>query len=204
VQFSFLVAGAFATTILLPLLLQQSLGLGVFETGLFMVPGGLTIAIGSIIAGKLYPRLGARALMISGAVIIAAGWWILSTIDQTTPVLVVLATYIFICAGQAIAWTPIYTLSLGSLPDELHAHGSAALNTIQQLIGAAGLAILVGILTANTISTDPAAIALGAQAAFTAGGVIALAGLAASLFTPSRSRQMTQHNAAQLVETRHN
>jgi DHA2 family lincomycin resistance protein-like MFS transporter len=83
-------------------------------------------------------------------------------------------------------------IALGSLPDDLHAHGSAALNTVQQLVGAAGLAVRVGIFTANSTETGPDATAIGAQAAFTAGGVIALAGLVTSLFVPSRSRQINQ------------
>ncbi|SDQ53576.1 DHA2 family efflux MFS transporter permease subunit [Microbacterium sp. cf332] len=195
IQFGFIVAGAFSLSVLLPLVLQEALDLGVFETGLFMVPGGLTIVLGSVIAGKLYPRVGARPLMITGAVIVAAGWWFMSTVDQGTPVGVVLATFIIICAGQALAWTPIFTLALGSLPEELHAHGSAALNTTQQLVGAVGLAVLVGIFTAASSGTGPEATVIGAQTAFTAGGIIALGGLIASLFVPSRSNQRMQESA---------
>ena len=194
IQFAFLVAGAFSTSVILPLVYQQALGLGVFATGLLMAPGGLMIVLGSVIAGKLYHRLGARTLMITGATIIACGWWFLTTIDHTSSKWVLLATFVLICAGQSLAWTPIFTLSLGSLPDELHAHGSAALTTIQQLLGAAGLAILVGVFAVNTTGSGPSAIADGAQAAFTAGGIIAVAGLVASLFVPSRRQQ--QHTTA--------
>jgi len=189
IQFGFLVVGAFSTSVLLPLVLQESLGLGVLETGLFMAPGGATIVIVSIIVGRFYPRVGARTLMVAGAVVVAAGWWALTAFDETTPVGAVLATYLVICAGQALAWVPIFTLSLGSLPDELHAHGSAALNTVQQLFGAAGLAVLVGVFTINTPGRDPAAIAAGGQAAFAAGGIVALVVIVAALFAPSRARQ---------------
>jgi DHA2 family lincomycin resistance protein-like MFS transporter len=189
VQFGFLVAGGFSLTVLLPLVLQESLGLGVFETGLFMAPGGVVIVVVSLIAGKLYDRVGARTLMLSGALVIAAGWWFMSTLDQTTSVPVMLVTYLLICAGQALCWTPIFTLSLGALPDELHAHGSAALNTIQQLVGAAGIAILVGVFAMNSTGSEPASVAVGAQAAFTAGAVIAMAGILAAIFVPSPSRE---------------
>lgn len=189
VQFGLLVVGAFSTSVLLPLVLQESLGLGVFETGLFMAPGGATIVVVSLIAGRLYQSVGARNLMVTGAVVVAAGWWTLSTIDQTTSVGVVLATYLLICAGQALAWTPIFTLALGSLPDELHAHGTAALNTVQQLFGAAGLAVLVAVYTVNAPGADPASVAVGGQAAFAAGGAVAVLVIIAALFAPSRARQ---------------
>ncbi|WP_167133606.1 DHA2 family efflux MFS transporter permease subunit [Arthrobacter sedimenti] len=188
VQFGFLVAGAFSLSVLLPLVLQESFELGVFETGLFMAPGGVMIVVVSVFAGKVYDRMGARTLVVSGAVVIAAGWWFMSTVDQAVPVWVVLVTFLVICAGQALSWTPIYTLALGSLPDELHAHGSAALNTVQQLVGAAGLAVLVGIFTIHAKGSDPTSVIVGAQAAFAAGGVIAAAGIVAAIFLPSRAR----------------
>ncbi|WP_164206936.1 DHA2 family efflux MFS transporter permease subunit [[Micrococcus luteus] ATCC 49442] len=187
-QFVFLVSNSFGLAVLLPLVLQNALGLGVFETGLFMAPGGIVIILTSLLVGKLYNRLGARALMLSGAVIVVAGWAAMRTFDQTTPVWVVLATFLILTIGQCLSWVALFTLALDSLPDDLHAHGSAALNTMHQLAGAAGLAILVSVFTLNSPGDTPAAVAAGGQAAFTAGAVIALCSLIVSFFAPRRQR----------------
>jgi DHA2 family lincomycin resistance protein-like MFS transporter len=189
VAFVFLVLGAFALVTVLPLFLQESLGLGSLETGLLMAPGGATIGIVSLIVGRHYDRAGARGLAIPGIVVVSAGWWFMTTFDQDTSAWVVLATYVVVCAGQAFAWVAIFTMSLGSLPSTLTAHGSAALNTVQQLAGAAGLAVLIAVLSAYAGGTDAAAIARGARAAFTVGAVIALVALGTTFFLPRHRAQ---------------
>lgn len=184
ITFVFLVLGAFALVTVLPLFMQESLGLGSLETGLLMAPGGATIGIVSLIVGRHYDRAGARGLAIPGIAVVSAGWWFMTTFDQNTSVWVVLATYVIVCAGQAFAWVAIFTMSLGSLPSALTAHGSAALNTVQQLAGAAGLAVLIAVLSAYAGGTDAAAVARGARAAFTVGAVIALVALVTTFFLP--------------------
>ncbi|WP_114558426.1 DHA2 family efflux MFS transporter permease subunit [Desertihabitans aurantiacus] len=184
IAFTFLVMGAFALSTLLPLVLQESMGLGSLETGVLMAPGGATIAIVSVVVGRHYDRIGARGLVIPGVLVVSAGWWFMSTFTQQTSVWVVLATFVVICAGQAFAWVAIFTMSLGALPSALAPHGSAALNTVQQLGGAAGLAVLIAILSAYAGGTDAAAIAHGARAAFTVGAIIALVALATTFFLP--------------------
>jgi DHA2 family lincomycin resistance protein-like MFS transporter len=188
IAFVFLVMGAFSLATLLPLVLQESLGLGSLETGLLMVPGGATIAIVSVLVGRYYDRVGARWLAIPGVVVVTAGWRFMTTFTEDTSMWLVLASYVFICAGQAFAWVAIFTMSLGSLPGALVSHGSAALNTIQQLGGAAGLAVLIAVLSSNAGGTDAAAIADGARAAFTVGAIIAGVALVAVFFLPRYAR----------------
>ncbi|MBV1781039.1 DHA2 family efflux MFS transporter permease subunit [Paeniglutamicibacter sp. ABSL32-1] len=188
IVFAFLVMGAFTLPTLLPLILQESLGLGSLETGLLMVPGGVTIGLVSVLVGRYYDRIGARGLAIPGVVVVGAGWWFMTTFTEDTSMWVVLAAYVLICAGQAFAWVAVFTMSLGSLPSALVSHGSAALNTIQQLGGAAGLAVLIAVLSSIAGGTDAASIANGARAAFTVGAVIAGIALIAALFLPRHAR----------------
>jgi DHA2 family lincomycin resistance protein-like MFS transporter len=101
---------------------------------------------------------------------------------------VVPAAYVLICAGQAFARVAIFTMALGSLPSALAPHGSAAISTIRQLGGAAGLAVLIAVLSSNAGGTDAASVAGGARAAFTLGAVIAVVALLASMFL-SRNRR---------------
>jgi DHA2 family lincomycin resistance protein-like MFS transporter len=188
ILFVFLVVGAFSLSTLLPLMMQESLGLGSLETGLLMVPGGATIGIVSVLVGRYYDRVGARGLAIPGAIAVCAGWSFMATFTEDTSMWIVLATYVVICTGQACAWVAIFTMSLGSLPGDLVSHGSAALNTIQQLAGAAGLAVLVAVLSSTAGGIDAASIAEGTRAAFTVGTVIAGVALVAAFFLPRHAR----------------
>jgi DHA2 family lincomycin resistance protein-like MFS transporter len=137
---------------LMPVMLQTSYGLTPLQTGLFMLPGGLTITVISMVVGRFYDRVGARPLMIIGAVIDAVGLYFLSTLAPGTPIPVLLATYMFIIVGQAFLWTPTFAASLGALNKHLLPHGSAIMNTIQQLTGAAGIAIAFSIMTSASAS----------------------------------------------------
>jgi DHA2 family lincomycin resistance protein-like MFS transporter len=78
-------------------------------------------------------------------------------------------------AGLGLMMTPLFTESLGVLPDHLYSHGSAILSTLQQVAGALGTAVFVSVATLG--SADGAAAgpdASGLRAAFVVAGVVGL------------------------------
>nr|WP_276612172.1 DHA2 family efflux MFS transporter permease subunit [Kineococcus vitellinus] len=189
----FLVTTAFGVGVVLPLVLQDVLGLGAFATGLLLVPGGAAIAVVSAIVGRLYEGTGPRTLVVIGALVDVAALWFMSTATPDRPVAVILLTHLAICTGQAFMWTALFTLALASLPEDLYGHGSAALNTLQQLGGAIGVAVLITVLTITSDATDATASSAGTslagvQGVFTAAAVIAAAAVVGALFLPGRSR----------------
>jgi DHA2 family lincomycin resistance protein-like MFS transporter len=196
------VTAGYGTMTLMPVVLQTSYGLTAVQAGLFMAPGGFTIAIVSAIVGRLYDRIGPRQLVMAGALFDAAGHWYLSTLAPGTPVWLLLVPYLVLIVGQALMWTPLFAASLGALNAHLVPHGSAILNTLLQLSGAAGIAIMFSIMgTAGARyvaggEAVGAAMAHGAQQAFLVGCALALAAFAAALFLP---RQVVANGAAVAV-----
>ena len=184
----FLVSTAFGVGVVLPLVLQDVLGLGVFETGLLLVPGGAAIAIVSAVVGRLYEKTGPRTLVIIGALIDVAGLGFMSTVTPDRPVAVILLTHLTICTGQAFMWTALFTLALSPLPEDLYGHGSAALNTLQQLGGAIGVAVLITVLTITSDASDPAASSGGSSLSGVQGAFTAAAAVIGALFLPGRAR----------------
>lgn len=186
----FFMTAATGMMTLMPVILQASYGLTPLQTGLFMLPGGLTITVISVVVGRVYDRLGARPLMVAGAVFDGAGLWFLSTHAPGTPVWLLLATYMFIIVGQAFLWTPTYAASLGALNKHLLPHGSAIMNTIQQLSGAAGIAIAFSVMTATSatlVSGGEAvgpAMAKGAQHSHLVAFGMVVLGLVVALMMP--------------------
>ena len=183
---------AFGMSTLLPVVLQTSYGLNTLQAGLFMAPGGVTIAIVSTVVGRYYDRIGPRPLMITGAIIDAAALWFLSTLGLGTPIWLLLVTFIAIIVGQAFMWTPVYAASLSALNKHLLPHGSAIISTIQQLAGAAGIAIMFSVsamASARYVAGGEAsglALAYGAQQAFFVGSLFVLAALVVALFVPRK------------------
>ncbi|WP_404320210.1 MDR family MFS transporter [Arthrobacter luteolus] len=176
----------FGCLIVLPLYLQNVLGLSALNTGLLLLPGGVVMAILSPIVGRLYDRVGPRPLVVPGALVLSTALWGMTLLDQDTPVALVIALHCLLNAGLGFIFTPLFTSSLGSLHRSLYSHGSAILNTLQQLAGAAGTAVFITLMTTGTASAlsegaaaVPAA-AAGVHTAFFWGAVVSLGALAVS------------------------
>jgi DHA2 family lincomycin resistance protein-like MFS transporter len=177
----------FGTLIVLPIFLQNVLGLGSLETGLLLLPGGAVMGVLSTFVGRLFDRFGPRPLVVPGAVAVSAALWLLTTLHPGTPAGMVVVVHTLLSAGLAFMFTPLFTSALGSLRAELYGHGSAIVGTVQQLAGAAGTALFVTVL--STTSADRLAggapvldaTADGVRNAFVWGGIISLLALALSL-----------------------
>lgn len=176
----------FGCLIVLPLYLQTVLGLTTLNTGLLLLPGGAVMAILSPIVGGLFDKFGPRPLVIPGAVVLSGALWGMTTLDQNSPVAVVILLHCLLNTGLGFIFTPLFTSALGSLQKSLYSHGSAIINTLQQLAGAAGTAVFITLMTTGTaaavndgMAAVPAA-AAGVHTAFFWGAVISLAAVAAS------------------------
>lgn len=114
----------------------------------------------------------------------------LSTIGTTTPIGLVITTHLLLSAGTATMITPLMTTALGSVTPVQYAHGSAIVNTRQQVSGAAGIALFITLYSVGATATSiggPTAPAGGVQAAFLVGALISCAAipLAALLRKPA-------------------
>ncbi|MGV2686231.1 hypothetical protein GNF82_18165 [Clostridium perfringens] len=96
--------------------------------------------------------------------------------------------------GLSMVWMPSQANGLNQLPPSLYPHGSAIMNTVQQVAGAIGIAVAVSIMsvgmssflkqTADQAVPANAALALteGIQHVFDIAVIVAIAGFIFSLF----------------------
>ncbi|WP_150955389.1 MDR family MFS transporter [Microbacterium testaceum] len=185
----------FGVLILLPLYLQNVLGLGTLPTGLMLLPGGLVMGLMAPVVGNLFDRFGARPLVLPGAVVASLALWGFATLSTSTPIGLVIAVHCVLSLGLAFMFTPLMTSALGSLPRALYPHGSAIVSTVQQLAGAAGTAVFVTLMTvgaatavANEGASTVDATASGIHTAFFVAACLSLAVivLAAFVRTPKQ------------------
>ncbi|MGV8853726.1 MAG: MDR family MFS transporter [Devosia sp.] len=178
----------FGTVILLPIYTQNVLGLDTLQTGLLLLPGGLLMGLLAPTVGRLYDRIGPTKLLVPGTALVSVVLWALTRVDQHTSVWAILAGHIVISVGLALVFTPLFTAALGSVKQEFYSHGSAILGSIQQVAGAAGIALFVALMTIRTASLtadglEPvSALAGGIQLAFLVGAVISLFAIVAAFF----------------------
>lgn len=178
----------FGTLVLLPIYLQQVLGLSTLETGLMLLPGGVLMGVIAPVVGSLFDRFGPRPLVIPGMIVAAAALWGMTTFGVATPVWWIITVHLALNLGLGFVFTPLLTSALGSLPRPLYPHGSAIVGTVQQLAGAAGTALFVTVMSLGLASGVERggdvveATASGIHTAFLAGACIALAAVVLACF----------------------
>lgn len=183
-----LIAIAFATmlgsVLILPIYFQDGVGLSVLETGLLLLGGGLAQAVAAPLFGRLYDKIGARPIVIPAAFLVLAGMIALATIGGSTPVGLVVLYYVVFSIGLAGILSSMMTSSMAALQPQLIGHGSAIVNTLQQLGGAIGTAAMAAALTiggANAASAADAVLS-GTTAAFVFGAVLGAIAVVVSFF----------------------
>jgi DHA2 family lincomycin resistance protein-like MFS transporter len=167
------------TVVVLPLYMTVSLQLEVLTVGLVLLPGGLAQAVLAPFIGNLFDRFGPRPLVVPGMALMALGFWLqFILLDQNATVGMVITFNVLFSIGMAAVMTPLMASALGSLPRDLHADGSAILNTLQQLAAAIGTALFIALLSlgtaaaASTGAAPAAAMAAGLDWPFAVGGVL--------------------------------
>ncbi|MES2867900.1 MAG: DHA2 family efflux MFS transporter permease subunit, partial [Actinomycetota bacterium] len=132
----------FGTLTLLPQYLQNVAGLDALQSGLILLPGSILMGLLGPIMGRIYDARGTRTLLIPGTIMVSAALFFYSTVGEHTQWWMLVISQTFMSVGLAMSFTPLFSASLGSLQRHLYSHGSAVLNTIQQVAGAAGVAVL--------------------------------------------------------------
>lgn len=183
-----MMAAMFGTLILLPIYLQNVLGLDPVTTGLTMLPGGLIMGLIAPLVGRLFDRFGPRPLVIPGAMLASGVLWALTRLTEDTSPALVTVAHIGLSLGLAFMMTPLMTSALGSLTPQLYSHGSATVGAVQQVAGAIGTALFVTVLGVRSASaaaagaSEVAASADGIAFAFLMGAVLSLLAVVGAWF----------------------
>jgi DHA2 family lincomycin resistance protein-like MFS transporter len=182
--FAILMLVLLGTIIVLPIYLQNVLGLSTLKTGLLLLPGGLLMGLLGPSVGRQYDRSGPAKLVITGIIIVTAVLWAMTLLGTQSRVELILIGHVVMSVGFALLFTPLFTVSLSSVRPELYSHGSAVLGSLQQVAGAAGVALFVALMSAQSARLAAAgaapieALAGGIRAAFLCGAVGALLAVA--------------------------
>ncbi len=183
-----------SSMIILPMFLQNGMKLSAFTTGLMLLPGSALNGILSPRMGRLFDRYGPKWLVIPGLVIVAVTLWFLSSISTASSIAFIVSLHIGLMVGISMVWMPAQTNGLNQLPPELYPHGTAVMNTLQQVAGAIGTAVAIIILTSGmekylhnsptpTKNTEVAnAMMFGSQHVFLFTLVVTLIGLIMAFF----------------------
>ena len=135
--------------VILPMYMQMALLIAAFTTGLILLPGSLLNCILAPIIGGLFDKYGPKAVITPGTILVAIGYVLYSQFGTETPIWAIVVTHIVMMLGIGAVLASVQTNTLNSLPKQYYPDGIAITQTIQQVAGAIGIAVLVSVLSAK-------------------------------------------------------
>ena len=133
---------------------QNILGYSPVQAGAAFLPMTLCIVFFAPIAGKLSDRLGSRWLMGAGMTLVGGSLVLFSLLDEHSSFWNLFPALLVGGAGMAMAMTPTTAAAMGSVEVDKAGVGSAVLNSMRQVGGNFGVAIM-GAILGSYVSVKP-------------------------------------------------
>jgi EmrB/QacA subfamily drug resistance transporter len=177
------------------LFIQNIMGYSAVQTGATFLPMTMLIILVAPVAGKFSDHVGSRWLMSGGMVLLSASLFLFSRLDAGSNFRDHLPGLIVGGFGIALVMTPTTAAAMGSVPVDKAGVGSAVLNSMRQVGGSLGIAVM-GAIVASAIHSQPgtpqaaAEFVTGFQHALIVASIIALAGAFVSVATVRKYRHV--------------
>jgi len=139
----------FGAEFMMPVYLQSFRGQTALATGFILLGVAATSMIATPLAGRLYDKIGPRAIMVTGFVILCINTWQLAQIQALTPISYIV--FLLALRGLAVGLTlqTSYVTALSSIPLNILPRGSSLLNSTRFVVQAVAVASLATILVSN-------------------------------------------------------
>ena len=200
-------AGMFGVFLFLTYYMQQTLGFSPIESGLAFLPMTFAIVVAATAGStKLLPKIGPRPLIGGGMLIASAGLVLLTGVGvDTAYVTHVMPGIMIVGFGLGLVFSAAMATATFGVQDSDAGVASAMVNTMQQIGGSIGTALL-STLAASAVTSqlagaaaagrpDPAALAAAAVHGYTtafwwAAGIYAVGAIVCAALLSSRSREV--------------
>jgi len=186
-------SAGFAMWYFLSLYLQQALHYSPLQAGFALLPHCLAIVVASKTTPRLVARTGPRPLIALGALMAAAGFlWQAQITADSGYVTGVLLPGLLLTGGMGLGFPPLAMAATSGVPSSEQGLVSGLLNCARQFGGSLGLAGLVTLAAAHTLTLTTAgtpeveALAAGYARAFLVSAVLMVAATIATLAIPGR------------------
>ncbi len=139
-------ASLMANAVLIPIYVQDLCGQSATVSGLVMLPGAIVMGVTGPIAGRIFDKRGPRRLVITGTGILALVTLSLALFLSTSTSMVAFCAIIALRNfSMALVNMPVTTWGMNALDNRLISHGNAVNNTLRQVAGSLGTAVVVSV-----------------------------------------------------------
>jgi MFS family permease len=176
-----IIGAAIGFQVTVTLYMQRALGFGPAAAGLGLAPTAVVIAAVSLgLSARLTARFGARRLLLAGLVMITAALALLTQVPAHGGYAThLLPLFVLFGIGAGLTLPAVTALGMSGATDADAGVISGAFNTVQQVGGALGLALLTTLAATRTgTGTSAQALTSGYHLAFATGAVLGGASIA--------------------------
>lgn len=138
--------GMYGALFLLPIYIQNIRGYTPMQSGMISLPSAIVTGIMMPISGRIFDKFGAKWITVIGTIVLASASFALSKLSLDTGYSVIVIIMMFRGLGMGMAMMPAQTSGMNSVPRELSGKATALSNTVRQVSGSFGIAILTTVL----------------------------------------------------------
>src|SRR5215211_6347013 len=174
------------------LYVQQVLGYSPTEAGASFLPWTVLIILLAPVAGRLSDRIGPRPLVSTGMVVLAGSLLLFARMGTHETFWNLLPAMLLGGVGMSAAMAPVTAAAMGSVRRDKAGVGSAVLNSMRQVGGSLGIALMGAIVAAGVSSSrdagdpQPVAFVNGFHHALEVAAAISILGAVIALATLRR------------------
>jgi EmrB/QacA subfamily drug resistance transporter len=140
----------FASIYLLPIFFQNVQNYSPLQSGEFVIVQGLGAAVATLIAGRLYNRVGPRILVAIGFSLVTIGTYPFTQLDVNTSWQSLQIWLLIRGLGLGLTNIPLQTLAVSAISNRAMARASSLINVTRQVFGAVGITVLTTIFVQQT------------------------------------------------------
>jgi EmrB/QacA subfamily drug resistance transporter len=179
--------GAFGAIFLLAQFFQVAQGYSPLEAGIRTLPWTAMPIFVAPVAGILSDRIGSRPLMAAGLALQAGALaWLAVTTEPDMAYATMVPAFVMAGTGMALVFAPAANAVLSSVRPEEAGQASGATNTIREIGGVLGVAVLSTVFTGAGDFGTPQAYVDGLIPAVWVGAVVLTIGALVALLVPRR------------------
>jgi DHA2 family multidrug resistance protein len=141
--------GMFGSTFLMPVYLQNSLGYTALQAGAVFLPVGIIQGLTAPVSGLISDKINPKIPILAGVVLLAFSFYLNSKLSFLTEKSFIMISLYIRGFAMGLMFTALSTISLLEIPREKMAQASGITNTIRQLGGSLGVALLATLLSSR-------------------------------------------------------
>ena len=147
----FVIFGLFGSFFLIPIYLQVLRGQSAFQAGLILLPQALAAMVSVVVGGRLVDRIGVKAVVIPGLLLLAFATWQLTFITLNSPFWWLQLLLVLLGLSLALTGQPLVVAALADISEAQQVADASTITTVTRSVAASmGVALLATYVQTQT------------------------------------------------------